>query len=241
MAPLLISLAAITISLLALWKTHFAPFSAVAVAGQLTLRIYPIKNGDERWFIASLDVPISVTNEGARPGVIDGLRLRLHFPKIPIPGNCESINPAFEIAPEDAKHISKDRFEWVDKIVAGAWMPFTILPKATVTKHFIFETTWEDPVIQEVVNCTLEIRSRSGTWREVASWRLSLIGTLWSHLVDVGGGIAHFPDDTDSAQSVCVPPDLHKYTGTKAQIPKGGLSAHDSYLDYSEGDEGDGK
>src|SRR5271157_13468 len=164
MAPLLISLAAITISLLALWKTHFAPFSAIAVAGRLMLRVYPIKSGAERWFIASLDVPVSVTNEGARPGVIKGFRLRLHFPRIPIPGNSESIQPAFEIAPQDAKHISKDRFEWVDKIVVGEWMPFTVLPKTTVTKHFVFEAKWEDPVIQEVVNCTLEIRSASAKW-----------------------------------------------------------------------------
>jgi hypothetical protein len=42
--PLVLSLVAIVISLLALWKTHFSPFSPLAVAGpRLTLRIYPIQ------------------------------------------------------------------------------------------------------------------------------------------------------------------------------------------------------
>jgi hypothetical protein len=239
-ASLLISIAAIVISVLAVWKTHFAPFSALAVAGKLAIRIYPIRSGTERWFIASLDVPVSVTNEGARPGVINGLRLRLHFPKIPIPDNCELIKPVFEIAPEDAKYISKDRFEWIDKIVMGDWMPFTVLPKTTVTKHFVFETRWEDPVIQETVNCTLEIRSAPGKWREVTSWRMTLRGELWSHLVDLGGSIGHYPGEAESVLPDCLPPDLHKYTGTKASIPKGGLLAGDSYLDFPRGDEGDG-
>jgi hypothetical protein len=230
-ASLLISITALVISLLAVWKTHFAPFSALAVAGRLRFRIYPIKNGDERWFIPSLDVPVSVTNEGARPGVVKGLRLRLCFPGIPIPGNHESITASFEIAPENSKHIDEDRFQWIDKIVVGAWMPFTVLPKATVTKHFVFEARWEDPVIQETVTCTLEV-SESGIWRKVVSWRLVLDATIWSELADNGGAISYIPDGDVSAQSTCVPADLHKYTGTKTPIPKGGLSGAPSYLDF---------
>jgi hypothetical protein len=234
---LLLSIAAIAISLLAVWKTHFAPFSAVAVAGSLRLHIYPIRSDAERWFIASLDVPVSVTNEGARPGVINGLRLRLHFPRIPIPENREFIKPIFEIAPENAKYIDKDRFDWVDKIVVGHWMPFTVLPKTTVTKHFVFEAKWEDPVIQEALDCSLEIRSDSGKWRKVTSWGIPLLAAVWSHLVDRGGAITYSPDAEDSIEPACAPPDLHKYTGTKAHIPKGGLFAGNSYLDYPKGDE----
>jgi hypothetical protein len=219
------------------WKNHLAPFSAIAVAGRLNLRIYPIRSGTERWFIASLDLPVSVTNDGARPGVVNGLRLRLNFPRIPIPGNCEFIKPCYEIAPEDAKRINKNRFEWTDEIVVGDWMPFAVVPKVTVTKHFIFETRWDDPVIQEHIDCTLEIRSDSGTWREVTSWRLFLIAEIWSQLVDMGTSMGFYPNTADSVQEDCVPPDLHKYTGTKTEIPKGGLGEHNSYLDYPGRDE----
>src|ERR1019366_4727063 len=110
LASLVISVVAIVVSLLTLWKTHFAPFSAVIVAGSLRLRIYPIRSGTTRWVMASFDVPVSFANEGARSGVITGLRLRVHFPKIPIPANCEFVQPNFEIAPENAKQINKHRF-----------------------------------------------------------------------------------------------------------------------------------
>jgi hypothetical protein len=240
MASIVISIAAIAISLLALWKTHFSSFSALSIAGQLVLRIYPIKSGDEGWFIASLNVPISVTNQGARPGVINGLRLRLHFPKIPIPGNCDIIEPTFEIAPVDAREISQHRFEWIDKIVVDDWMPFIVLPKTTVTKHFVFEKRWEDPVIQELINCTLEMRSDSDTWHEVTSWHLSLRPEFWSELVS-GGAFTFHPNKTETVPTDCVPPDLHKYTGSKAKIPQGGLALeHDSYLDYPKHNPGDG-
>jgi len=190
-APIVLSLLAIGISLAVIWKTHLAPFSPLAAAGRLKLRIYPIRSGSTRWFIVSLDVPISVTNEGARRGVVQGLRLRLHFPKIPIPGHCDFLGPVFEISPADAEKISRDRFKWVHEIVLGDWMPFAVLPKATVTKHFVFESRWEDPVIQEVVDCTLEILSNGRDWRKVDTWTLSLSGYIWSQLVEVGSGISH--------------------------------------------------
>src|SRR6266849_8692317 len=144
-APIFISLVALGVSLAALWKSHLAPFSPRPLAGRLKLRIYPIRSENHEWFIASFDLPISVTNEGARPGVLEGLRLRLHFPQIPIPDNCEYLRPVFEVDTADAREIGKNRFDWIDKIVVGDWMPFTVLPKATVTKHFVFESRWEEP------------------------------------------------------------------------------------------------
>ena len=107
-----------------------------------------------------------------------------------------------------------------------------------MTKHFVFESRWEDPVIQEVVTCTLEIRSGSSTWREVASWHLPLDGKTWSELAEVGTSLTFNPGKAELVGEACVPPDLHKYTGTKAEIPKGGFLAGDSYLDYPKDDQG---
>lgn len=230
-ASIVLSIAAILISLLSLWQTHFAPFSPLAVSGRLTLRVFPIKNQDQRWFIASFNLPISITNEGARPGIIDGLRLRLHFPELPIPGNCEIIPATFEVDPSDANLIDSERFEWIDKLVQGDWMAFTVLPKATVTKHFLFESRWEEPVIQNLMECTLEMRSFAGTWKTVATWSLPMMLDIWSAL-DRGGSFSRYPHESDSLDVACSPPDLHKYTGTKDEIPKNGFSAPPSYLNY---------
>lgn len=58
--------------------------------------------------------------------------------------------------------------------------------------------------------------------------------------MDKGAAIRFDPDEADPAQESCAPPDLHKYTGTKDQIPEGGFAAHDSYLDFPhEGDADD--
>jgi hypothetical protein len=140
----------------------------------------------------------------------------------------------FEIDPADAQEINKGRFEWMGEIVLGEWMPFTVLPKTTVTKHFIFESRWEDPVIQEVVDCTLEIRSGNREWQKVAKWTLCLSGAMWSELADVGTSISYH-SDTRHVDEGCVPADLHNYTGTKGQIPQGGFRAGPSYLDYPKG------
>jgi hypothetical protein len=212
------------------------PSGSVLAAGsdrQSEDAFYPIRSGNQRWFIASFDVPIGVTNQGARPGVISGLRLRLHFPGIPIPGNCEYVHPVFEINVADAKKISSERFHWIDKIVISEWMPFTMLPKQTATKHFVFESRWEEPVIQETAICTLEIRGDARTWQEAASWRLGFDGWVWSELADVGTSISYESAAGLTEEKIqCVPEDLHKYTGTKDAIPKGGFAAGSSHLDY---------
>jgi hypothetical protein len=219
---------------LALWKTHFAPFGALAVAGRLTLHIYPIKSGTDRWFIASFNAPVSVTNAGARPGVITGLRLRLHFPLIPIPENREFFRPVFEIDASQAEAIGKNRGEWIKKLVVGAWMPFTVLPKATVTKHFIFEARWDDPVIQAIIDCALEIQSDSGDWKDVADWRVPLTPEIWSELTNVGSCFTFHANKENHLLNENVPSDLHKYTGSKDKIPEGGFFAHESSLDYQQ-------
>jgi hypothetical protein len=230
--PLIVSIAAFCVSMWALWKGHLAPFSPLGIAGNLCHRIYPIRSEAERWFISSFHVPISVTNQAARPGVITGLRIRLRYPDLPIPGNYEIIRPIWEIAPDKVAAISKDRFKWIDKVEARDWVPFVILPKATVSQHVVFEVRWAEPVIQNQIIATLELQSnRRPKWLTVATWRLSLPSQIWAQMADVGTGFTYFAEsrvpDTD-----CFPSDLHKYTGTKAPLPPANLIHGDSYLDY---------
>lgn len=231
MLPISLSIAAIAISIYSLWKTHLAPFSTLAVAGELKLRVYPIKNANDKWFIATFILPISVTNEGARPGIIRGLRLRLHFPKVPIPKNHELIPASFETTSDGARLVDKNRFQWIDKVVTGGWMPFVVLPKTTISKTLMFETRWEDAVVQELVECTLEISTREKCWEPAATWVLVLDKHVWSELAH-GAGFSFHSKEMGTTLPSCAPEDLHKYTGTKEQIPKEGFAAHSSYLDF---------
>jgi hypothetical protein len=183
-----------------------------------------------------------VTNEGARPGNIIDLRLSLHFPSLPIPENKELIGPKFEIEPSNARKIVSERFKWIDEIVIGDWMPFTVLPRQSVTKHLIFETRWEEPVIQDRIIASLDLMSDSSErWKHIAAWEFPQNAELWGELANRGTSCAVNPKGSPEYYKTCHPPDLHEYTGSKGKIPDNGLGAHPSYLDFpnDRGDEND--
>ena len=234
MLPLVLSFIALCVSCVALWKGHFARFSPLALAGCLRHRVYPFCNEDKRWYITSFDVPVSVTNPGARPGVVTGLRLRLHYPELPFPDNHEFITPQWELKQDKVNSIG-DRFTWINEVVASNWSPFVILPKATVAKHLQFEARWNTPVIQKQVVVTLELQTDwRPKWSSIAEWKLELSPHVWVSLEN-GVSITYSPDiGRIPFESECSPPDLHKYTGTKAPLPTEGLTAEPSYLDYPE-------
>lgn len=235
--PAVLAFLAICVSSLTLWKGHFARFSPLALAGNLQHRVYPIRNEDRRWFITSFDVPVSVTNPGARPGFVTGVRLRLHYPELPFAGNHEFIPPQCELKPDKVNSIDKNRFKWFDEVVAADWSPFVILPKATAAKHLLFEARWDKPVIQKQIVATLELQVDWRTqWLTVTEWKLTLPPQIWVDLLN-GGSMTYVPDKVQfPLESESSPPDLHKHTGTKEALPTKGLvtSAEPSYLDYPE-------
>jgi hypothetical protein len=233
--PVVLSFLALCISCVALWKGHFARFSPLALAGNLRHRVYPIRNGDVRWYITSFDIPVSVTNPGARLGFVTGLRLRLHYPELPFAGNHEFIFPQWELKPDKVNCIDRNRFNWIDEVVARDWSPFVILPKATAAKHLLFEARWDKPVVQDRIVATLELQADWRTqWLTVTEWKPILSPQVWSDLVN-GASVGYVPAKAQfPLTSECSPPDLHRYTGAKATLPTEGLltAAEPSYLNY---------
>ena len=228
-----IAVAAFVVSLTTLWKTHFSKFNVLIAAGDLRHRIYPIKSENEKWFMVSFDVPLSFTNSGAKPGLVTGLRLKLHYPNLPIPDNYEFIYPNFEIDPKRANEITKHRFDWIEKLVLARWMPFTVLPKNVISKHIAFETRWNNPVIQEAIDCTLEVETDyKQNWAASCKWTLHLPPVCWSALACKGSSISYTQDTLCHSSTGVYPADLHKYTGTKEALPENGFNSQPSYLDY---------
>jgi hypothetical protein len=233
--PAILAFIAICVSGLTLWKGHFARFSPLALAGNLRHRVYPIRNSKDRWFITSFDIPVSVTNPGARPGRVTGLRLRLHYPDVPLADNHEFVHPKWELKPDKVNCIGKDRFKWIDEAVAADWSPFIILPKATAAKHLVFEAKWHNPVVQTRVSATLEVQTDWRTkWLTVAQWTLILLPQMWTDLEN-GNSMGYFPVKGQVPLTPdCSPADLHKHTRTKEPLPAKGAvqAAESSYLDY---------
>ncbi|MDO9301254.1 MAG: hypothetical protein Q7T89_07720 [Anaerolineales bacterium] len=162
-----ISIAAFVLSATALWQTHFAKFRVVCSVGNLQLQIYPF----ESHCLPSVDIPITITNTGARVGRITGMRVRVSYPGLSSSSNYEFFNPKWDVDYKKFYPISGKRFEWFDKAIIGEWMPFVALPKQTISKHLIFESRWDEPIFYDEVIFELEIRTgTSRKWAKVARW-----------------------------------------------------------------------
>lgn len=227
-----ISFLALVVSAITLWKNYFGKFKPITTTGRLGFRIYPIKSGSDKWYIPSYDISVSITNKGVLPGKVFGMRMVVHYPTLPIPGNKEIFTPKWEVNYTEFKQNSKERFLWINKAVINDWMPYVILPKCTVTKHIIFESRWDDAVIQEL-QIALEVYTDTDKkWNEIARWNDYLTPSTWSELADVGSSFSIRAKNSMEEDTLLIPPDLHKYTGTKKILPTRGFYSESSYLAY---------
>lgn len=235
-----ISVIAIILSVVSLWQSHFAKFNPIITVGLLGLRIYPIRSGKEKWFIPSLDVPVTITNEGARPGTVMGLRICMSFPDLPIPNNREIFPLKWGVDYQKFEAISKRRFEWTKEATSMYLRPFVVLPKQTIANHFLFESRWDDAVIQKKILCTLEVfTSTNRKWVEVAKWNFKIDPVWWGELTSKGHCFLVHEENLAATlhEQAVIPPDLHKYTGTKEPIPENGFEdSEPSFLDYGKKD-----
>ena len=221
-------------SAVTLWRTHLAPFKPMFAVGDLSFRVFPIRSGDERWFIASYHAAITVTNVGARAGHLKGLRLAITYPTLTF--EHKELMPArFVVDGEKYESaIARDLFSWGEQgIFKGHWMPAILLPKESVTQHLLFEARWEQPVIQPAINIRLEVLvENNASWVPAATWTTSLSEWMWSELTRAGTSFTVSPDGSElSAWGYTEPRSLHRYTR-----PRGELGDHEpvdsSFLDY---------
>ena len=187
--------------------------------------------------MVSFSIPLSFTNSGAKSGMITGLRLKLHYSNLPIPENREYVYPNFEIDPKKSNQISKERFNWMKKLLLSYWMPFIVLPKNSISKLIVFETRWDDPVIQDEIDCSLEIEiDHKGNWLSACNWSLNLSPDTWSDLACVGNSMNYCQVGQQHGFYSVHPQDLHKYTGSKDPLQKTGMKSRPSFLNFPEKD-----
>jgi hypothetical protein len=211
LVSVLISFTSAGIAFTSLWRTHLARFKPSVVAGLIRHRMCAFKSEGSQWYISSFDLPLTVVNEGARSGQVRGLRLRLSYPRLPIPNNYELVEATFELPPQEASMISQNRLEWLQKATVTRWMPFIVLPRASVTKHVIFDARWEAPVVQKEVEIELQmLTERSQDWMPVADYKHCLAESFVAAMID-GSSFAVNPTTAQKPEASPHPPDLHKY------------------------------
>jgi hypothetical protein len=239
LVSLAVSILAATVSAIAMWRAYFSRFNPLVTVGSLRQRLYPIRSGGEKWFVFLFDLPVAFANAGARPGRVLGLRLHLHFPDVPIPGNYERIYASREVDHVKTAREAKDFFAWLEEVQLAEWMPFMVTAGGTVHKHFHFQTRWDQPVVQRHCECALEILSDSSRkWKRAARWQITLDKAIWSELLTHGNTISFSPEGDPERHKETHPTDLHKYVSSRDGIPMGGLGGAPSYLDWPDGTEG---
>lgn len=234
--PIALSALAAVLASVALWRTHFAAFNPVVAPGLLRWTLTPIRNGPDKWYIVSFMIPVAIANSGARPGVILGMRVKLHFPKVGPRNNRTLLQARFCVDASGVRDTTAARFKWLENY-ATDWLPFVVLPRETVFQHILFETRWDIlVVVQEEAMATLEIysdRRLRRKWRAVACWRVNLSPSTVSLLLSSKSmiGVGTMPLGSPTTEATTVPSDLLKIVSSPEPLPA--HEAHEpSVLDY---------
>jgi hypothetical protein len=172
---------ALVTSLIALYRAYLAPPRIRAVIGTMRLRVYEYRHESDVWHMPVFHLTCSFTNEGAKVGVVDGLRLRVHHVDVPPADNYQTFVPIVVL--EKSLGLPWDSRESREKWLEGSpeWSPFVVLPKATITQHLALQSeSWDTPVRHDL-DASLEIHTETDhDWRHVSSWHVRLAKGGWS-------------------------------------------------------------
>lgn len=157
------------------------------------------------------------------------------FPELPIPNHFEIFQAKWIV---DGNKLSKNRFDWIDKAVIEDWMPMIVLSRETKTRNIVFESMrWEEPVIQNKMLCTLELKTDDNkNYKQISQWTFVLTGSIWLDLAEKGTSFSCSSEQLNQIEEWISPKDLHKYTGTKEDISQNKPKSSPSYLDYENKD-----
>jgi len=84
LASAVVSVAALIVACVSLWRTHLATFSPRLAVGRLSLFADQTTLDREWWYVPRVVVAVNVTNAGARAGVITDARVVARYPDHPV-------------------------------------------------------------------------------------------------------------------------------------------------------------
>lgn len=233
--PIAIAAVAAAISLVALWRTHFARFHMLAVPGSLGVSVYPIRSEDEKWYILSFETRLTMTNAGVRPGMLLGLRLRIHCDDPALAANALIVPARFLVIDSDDALREGGRFSWLDS-ATESWQPTILLPRETIRQDIVFEQRIDHPIAGPLSVAVEGFTRPKRHWHRLGEWKIVVTPAIFSELIQrLAGGGFHFPPDgvpveSDPAESV----DLLDYLRiAEEELPEDPFTPP-SYLDYPE-------
>jgi hypothetical protein len=177
---LAVSAIALATSLVALYRAHLAPATIRAVVGTMRLRLYEYTDGSDTWHMPVFHVTCSFTNEGARVGVVDGLRLRVHHVELAPQDNYQTLSRcgpgAIAGAAVGLKGVEREMAGRVAGVVPcdctakGVSHPARCLPIRRLGRAGPSQPQGRPRIHTDA----------AGDWRPVSSWDIGLTGDSWA-------------------------------------------------------------
>jgi hypothetical protein len=232
--PTLISLLALCISFLALYRSHLLKFIPETACGTPRVSIIPCKSEKCEWYLHRIYIPIEISNIGARSGVVMGLRVIARYPDVKIKNNYEVLTPVNFIEKSKYSKLSGIHpFDWNEEGLKS-WNPFVIAPKQTIDASLVFQCRWENPVIQKNINLELQcITSSKNKWKTVEKWKHNLDPLMWNILTSSLRSIGIAQKEVDLFDTFHSSDELRKKIEVKKEkIPKGKLEFKPTETNY---------
>ncbi|MCE4026886.1 hypothetical protein LXM50_12980 [Microbacterium sp. Au-Mic1] len=230
LTALLVSVIAAIFSGVALWRTHFSKGEVVFAPGKAGISVTHWANEGRSWYTPDIVITSSIANTGARPIIVQGLRVRVDYPELPIPNAHEIWD--FNVELDTTTELRSGPGRSALKAKSGTGTPWVVLSKANIDKRFVCWSRWEKPVVQSMI-FTLEAKTtRSQRWIVVESWKFKMTPQEWVGMTSKGTIVWVSPEGQKAARYVRAtnPRDLHKYTGPSEPLPDKAPHPSPSYV-----------
>ena len=209
-----VSVLALVLSAVSLWRSHLAPQKIVTSAGPMTMCIHRMKSASgETWLLPHFAVAVSFTNSGAQIGRVNAIRAVVRYPSLPIPDAREVFTCHGEYDQAKYRQHGDRRFAMIEEALLGDFVPLVVLPRSTTTHFYVFDSRWDRPVRQRDIAVAVEIQTeKSATWRQVDTWEYRLQSD--QHWKSLENGSRHSTQPTKSQHNHRYrhPDDLHDHT-----------------------------
>lgn len=181
---IILSVIALTISLLSLWYGHMAPYKLKACFDSPTFSIYTItpkmSGGSSTWWIPSIDVGFTFQNLGKKVGEIKDIRLRAILKT----NQFEKKYVFYAKWIVDYVSFNKhhiNRFSWIENSIQRDWYPLILMGNEQKSVHIIFEGGRLDRRMKGNMRFSLEIySSENNEWIQLNKYQHLLTSDQFS-------------------------------------------------------------
>ena len=178
-----LSISALIVSLVSLWKTSLTPFKVKVCYSDLTFCLYKItpkmSGGKKIWWIPSIDIGFSFHNLGKSSGEVTDIR---------VVGNLKSKDgerkcifyAKWIVDYGKFRQNRADRFEWISSAIDRKWFPLILAGDEQKSLYIIFEGGRWDKKYTGELSLSLEVfSSEKERWVECDKYELLITDGMY--------------------------------------------------------------